>query len=745
MIIDRNDPPEAGERDNEMKNRVNKIRRTAAVLLAIASMALPMSSIPSAAAEAEGIELYVSTTGDDTASGTISDPLRSLEGARNAIRELRKSGDPEGGITVWLREGVYRQENTLIFSSADSGTEDCPITYAAYNGESVTVTGGVTLDPDKFTVPGDDIKARLQTERAKNNVLAYDLGAEDVNCSPIDTTQGGAVRVDSRLYYDGVRGWTGRYPNYVHGDSCFRYFAEPSGNTFLDLDNKVKNWAPESIEGARMYGMFGIDWVDSYAVIVDYNASTDRITIEGNASPAKSGRYFFYNVLEEVDAVGEYYLDAETGMLYFYAPANYESIPLRFATCRGNVIDANVSYYTFDGLTIECGVDSIINFTGDNNTVQNCTVRDSSESGISFTGDGNVVYNNEICYIGAAGITGKMTNSIEMKHSKTLIDNNAIHDFAEIHRVYNGAINIGEVRPGSDGGYGVTVSHNEMYYGPHLAISYLSRDSLFEYNYIHNVCYEAGDAGAIYDGTWLSNGMVFRNNIIKDINSVNTSYPQYAIYLNPLGYYCDDSGAGKHVYSNLFINIDGPAIATSGQDNNIHDNIIIAADKGNSGARAISADSRNYYKLPNNSVSGWEDIAVFKSDTLHGLWQWLMHPGFNPAYGTEKWAYSYPWTMLLKTTNVYDQNDRFVSYAYGDSKVRQNALYPSSANVGATGEFQAHVEIRDNVALDEIADFGFVNYSGGDYRISENSRLYRALPGFKPCDAANVGRITTQE
>ena len=59
--------------------------------------------------------------------------------------------------------------------------------------------------------------------------------------------------------------------------------------------------------------------------------------------------------------------------------------------------------------------------------------------------------------------------------------------------------------------------------------------------------------------------MVFRNNIIKDIHSSYSRDSRIESFLNPLGYYCDDSGAGKHVYSNLFINIDGAAIATSGR------------------------------------------------------------------------------------------------------------------------------------------------------------------------------------
>lgn len=720
-----------------MKKGLLELRRAAVAVLAAAAMVLPASVIPSAAADEKSAVLYVSPSGDDSAAGTEVAPLRTLEGARSAVRALRSSGDP-AGITVYLREGVYRLSETFRLTAEDSGTESCPITYAAYNGESVTVTGGATLDASKFTAPSDEIKARLQGEKAKENVLAYDLAADGIDTSAIETTQGGS-HIDSRLYIGGERIWPGRFPNYVVRDSSYMYFDSPSGSTFVDVDNRVKNW--KTLDGAQMYGMFGIDWVESYGKVASYNEQSNTITVSGGGNLLKSGRYFFFNVLEEVDTAGEYYLDSAAGMLYLYPTENYRSEPIRYAICRSYVIDADVDYYTFDGLTIECGADSLMRLTGDRNTVSNSVLRDCSDTGISFTGDGNVIYNNEISCIGGGGIVGEMSNTAEMIHSQTLIDNNLIHDYADLHRVYNGAINIGAVSPGHDGGFGLTVTHNEIYNGPHLAISYLSRDSLFEYNYIHNVCYEAGDAGAIYDGTWISNGMVFRNNIVKDINSSYSRSSKIEYYLNPNGYYCDDTGGGKQVYSNLFINIDGNAICTSGPDNDIHDNIIIDADKAAKGASSIRADSRNYYKLP-GSDDGWENVTVYDPAKPNGLWIWFYLPSFNPSFGTEKWAFSYPWTSLIKTTNVYDVNDRFVPYAYGDSKIRQNALCPGTANVGATKTFTRIADLRDNVAYELVSDFGFVDYDGGDYRIADDAKLYEKLPGFKPCDAANVGRRT---
>ena len=227
--------------------------------------------------------------------------------------------------------------------------------------------------------------------------------------------------------------------------------------------------------------------------------------------------------------------------------------------------------------------------------------------------------------------------------------------------------------------------------------------------------------------------MVFRNNVIKDINN------KFNKFMNPRGYYCDDSGGGKSVYSNIIVNVDGTGIATSGQDNDIHDNILIYAGKED-GKSSIYTDSRSYYKLPGAGMSGWTTSAIFNVSSLNGLWAWLMHPGLNPAYGVEQWAYRYPWTMLLKTTNVYDREDRFVSYAYGDSKVRQNMIYPSSHNIFTTPESRELIYFRDNYFFDSYSEFGFADANGGDYTVADNAPIFELYPGFKPCDFANVGR-----
>ena len=214
--------------------------RLLSVLLAAATLSSCLFSVGISAEESPaGAALYVSPNGDDSAAGTVDAPLRTLEGARDAVRELRKSGDPDGGITVYFREGVYTQLESLALTAEDSGTETCPITYKAYDGEKVVISGGYTLDPTKYTVPSDEIKARLD-KTAQEKVVAYDLKAAGVDWSDINTDLNGDPRIDSRLYYDGIRGWTGRYPNDSVVDYSYAVFGDTvSGTSFVDPTGSV--------------------------------------------------------------------------------------------------------------------------------------------------------------------------------------------------------------------------------------------------------------------------------------------------------------------------------------------------------------------------------------------------------------------------------------------------------------------------------------------------------------------------
>lgn len=102
-----------------------------------------------AASNDPGAVLYVANNGSDSNPGTLEAPFLTLEKARDTVRQLKQAGGlPDGGITVYLRGGIYNRTESFLLEEQDSGTADKPVTYRAYPGESVRLDGGRQLAKD---------------------------------------------------------------------------------------------------------------------------------------------------------------------------------------------------------------------------------------------------------------------------------------------------------------------------------------------------------------------------------------------------------------------------------------------------------------------------------------------------------------------------------------------------------------------------------------------------------------------
>ena len=711
-----------------MKNKLNGHRLTykiAAFTLAVLT-AVPAFGI-TAAEYADEVEpanvLYVSPDGNDSGSGTENEPFATVAGARDAIRRMR--GDMTGGVTVYIKRGVYAQSETLTFTEEDSGSKDFPIIYKAIGDGYTSIDGGVTLENGKFAKPSEDdvLASRIKNAEAKANTLVYDLKELGVDYNSDAFA----------LYYDGIRGTVSRYPNeqFILGfhDLSDGHSGLPEylcdGRSFYDKENVVGTWA--STDGVTINGNFEIDWSSSNPQTITYDPATNRVTGSKGGFSGYSGRYYYSNIIEEIDVVGEYYIDKTNGMLYFYAPENYMDIRICVPVLSGNLVDINgADYLTFDGLIFENCDGTLINAEADNFTVKNSIIRDG-DNAINTRGFRNTIYNNEIYHIGFGAISVYGGDLNKMISSGTVVDNNKIHDFGDIGRVYQSGLYAE--------GVGFTISHNEVYRCPHAAMQSLACDMLVEYNYFHDTCYEGGDAGTIYDGTWRGNGNVFRYNLIENVT--NPTSPYYT----PSAYYCDDGGGGKTFISNILVNIDGAAIFFGGGPSNIAtDNVMV-----NCGT-SIRYDQRAYF--PGTGVSaGWtltgrvgtsiiynEDGSLKSTDW--GLnWGWMFQVG---GYASRIWAYKYPWTMLLKTTNVVNLDDNFLSYAFLTTRVRNNVIVGTKI----VNEIQNNAErlavFRDNIQGFMPSDV-FVDYGNGDYTIKSDSKLYYSAPGFKAYDFSKIG------
>ena len=93
---------------------------------------------------------YVTPEGNDAWSGRLeasnadkSDgPLRTLQGARDAVRRWKAAKGLSEPVRVVVAGGKYDLREPLVFQPEDSGTEACPIVYEAAAGARPLFSGG---------------------------------------------------------------------------------------------------------------------------------------------------------------------------------------------------------------------------------------------------------------------------------------------------------------------------------------------------------------------------------------------------------------------------------------------------------------------------------------------------------------------------------------------------------------------------------------------------------------------------
>ena len=88
---------------------------------------------------------YVALDGSDLAAGSLDAPYRTLGHAKQVVRKRLAAG-MDAPLTVVVRQGVYELAAPLTFDARDSGTDAFAVTYAAYPGERVILSGGRRIE-----------------------------------------------------------------------------------------------------------------------------------------------------------------------------------------------------------------------------------------------------------------------------------------------------------------------------------------------------------------------------------------------------------------------------------------------------------------------------------------------------------------------------------------------------------------------------------------------------------------------
>ncbi|MFB2579713.1 right-handed parallel beta-helix repeat-containing protein [Herbiconiux sp. P15] len=692
----------------------------------------------------EGVALYVATDGDDAGLGTELDPFATLEGARDAIREITtEDGLPVGGVTVYLREGTYSRTASFELGLEDSGTADSPITYRSYPGETARLSGGVELDRDGFApVTDTTVLDRIVDQSARGEVLQLDLGAQGV-ADPGVLSRHGYWKANDvstvppmELYVAGEGMTLARWPNAgtvrmdeiidvgpKQGDADL----QARGGTFSYTYDRPQYWG--AADDVWLDGIFGYSWEWSYNKIQAIDTTAKTITLRyGEMSGLKKSWFedfhFAENLLEELDAPGEYYIDRASGTLYFMPNAAFatsDAAVTATVLSEPMIRTEDTSYVTFDELVLEYGrANAAVILGGSHVTVANTDIQNFADGGVQInsagrytydgvpvngTGHDHAVVDSHLRHIGGIAVVLQGGDKTTLAAGNNRVENSHIHDFAYYHKAYNPGVMLD--------GVGNVATGNEIHDAPHPGVIVYGNDHLIEGNEIYDVCKTFQDLGAIYMNAGLTpqqRGTVIRGNYFHDTGLGR---------LGVEGVYADNLTMGLTIEDNLFVRMGNAAIKNGSGDH------IVARNN-------VFVDTH----VPYDNYELWMgDEPGNKVDTDYmPAWQTLFtaNNGFvNTPYGAK-----YPELLTF-----FDENRYYPANNSFEKNLIWNPSLTRSSAVNAEGarDVEELLNYGDNWVAGPTENPGFVDWQADDFSLTADAAVFDSIPGFTALPVETMG------
>lgn len=545
---------------------------------------------------------HVALDGNDQNAGTVARPFATLERAQAAVRQVKVRGMPAGGITVWIHGGDHLRRSALRLTAEDSGSPAAPVIWRGFPGEAVRLLGGTTLSSWQ-AVTDPQVRDRLSAA-AREHVLECELG--ELVSGPLRAMQSRGFGRPTRtahceLFYAGRPMTLARWPNEGEwttiagipegagsGDGHGRTIGDLSAG-FLYEGARPRGW--RASDDIWVHGYWAWDWANSYERVAALDTGKRLVrTAEpyGLYGFRPGQRFYFLNVLEELDQPGEWFLDRGRSRLYFWPPGPDRPTEAATGTVELSallsqldeplIIMEGASNVIVQGMVFEATRASGVQIQGgEGNRMVGCVLRNLGNWGVLVEGgtDHGVV-GCEILDTGDGGVSLNGGSRDTLDPARHFVENCHLARQGRWSKCYVPAIQMS--------GVGLRASHNLIHEHPHCAILYGGNDHLIEFNEIHHIALETGDVGAIYAGRdYTFRGTRIRHNFIHHTGGVG---------MGSMGVYMDDCVSGTEIFGNVFYKVQRAAFLGGGRDHQVVNNIFVDCN------HAVEIDGRGLDASP---------------------------------------------------------------------------------------------------------------------------------------------------
>ena len=694
------------------------------------------------AALIDDADLYIAPDGSDDNDGSFAHPLATIEKAQELVRATDKTG--KDGIVVALKAGEYPIRH-IEFTAEDGGTAGCPVVWRAYGDGEVILNGGLTLTAADFTaVTDEEMRSRLADE-AKDSVVCADLTKHGLTAAdwgrlmPMGTHT--ADNYDDyipgppacELFFNGKQMTLARYPNdsnlkvveivqqgYGLESAESNHAQDPTWETMRNPQTTIFSVDKNTADRINAYASLDDVWIWE-ALIHEFSQSTvplktfdyENRTIEqkyvSRYGAVAGSSYRIFNVPEELDMPGEWYLDRQTGMLYLYPDGDLQSAQISLTVSAEDLLTVtDAGHLRFDGLTLRGSRGSGVVIRGSDITVSDCRVSEVSGVGVSIDGCRDTVIGCEISATGSSGVKVDGGDRPTLTSGENRVENNLVRGAGFLESGHGITI----------GGVGAVCAYNEVCDSPAAGIAYWGNDITVEYNVIHDVELYTDDGAAIYTGRrWDCGGGVVRYNAMYDLGDEEHT---------PNGIYFDDGVAGQTAYGNLIVGAKGNGILIGGgRDHNVYNNIFVNC------ATPICYDDRSREAIlyPDSWFQHSKEGMDMQQNLEAMPWQ------------SELWRTAYPYTAVWVLDYSDTANPNFIPNP-ANSKVNGNLIVQYAGSFGYADESVYRFSDLTGNAIYKLNALKklFVDPENGDYRLRDDAPVFDEIPGFEQIPLSEIGR-----